>query len=269
MGACSNSSRRGYLFFLGDRGVASLVFLMVLLGAAGRSADAASAPVPARGELQIVCSVKGATVRIDGVIQGKIPLPVLSFRSGEHWIRITHGDYLDYVHTVTLLRGKVLRLAVELVPAQETDAFLGLGLEELPSGSSGDSFDADFNDLELEPLKEVELEDPEIAPLELELEPLREEPPPQVPTERPGEGALVPVLGLGQAVPPAPKWYRDWRVLTGAGTAVVLGAVAVGFLVVGDEPATVSRPVDLDHTLCGNPAECGSWATSLRMLLRR
>ena len=249
--------------------MASLVFLMVLGVAVGRSADAASAPVPERGELQIVCSVKGATVRIDGVIQGKIPLPVLSFRSGEHRIRITHGDYLDYVHTVTLVGGKELRLAVELVPLKESDTVPELDLEELSPGSSGDAFDADFNDLELEPLNEAGPDDSESVPLELELEPLTEEPSPQAPTVGSGKEGEIPALGLGQAVPPAPNWYRDWRVLTGAGAAVVLGAVAVGFLISVDEPATESRSVDLDHTLCGNPVECGTWATSLRMLLGR
>ncbi len=146
--------------------------------------------------------------------------------------------------------------------------------ETAPSESDDDELD----DLILEPLAPTPVEtDEDDEPDELELEPLELEPLELEPLELEALPGLVPLgpavepeepeLDLTEIPRPAPVWYQDWRVLSGAGVAVLTGTVSLLYLLSDDDEGEGSGRADLDHRLCGDGRGCVSWDSTLSALL--
>ena len=134
--------------------------------------------------------------------------------------------------------------------------------------------DDELDDLMLEPLAPAPVETDDDEPDELELEPLEAEPlelealPGLVPLE-PVVEPEDPELDLTEIPRPAPAWYRDWRVLSGAGVAVLAGTVSLMYLLADDDEGEGPGRADLDHRLCGDGRGCVSWESTLSALLGR
>jgi PEGA domain len=203
----------------------------------GRSADAKDL-----GRIAVISSTRGATVMVEGITVGTVPLAEsVEMPAGTWEVRVERRGFLSYTETVTLKAGDEVDVMAELVA---TSAVLTV------AGHFGSTVTVDG-------VKRG------IVPFDGELTPGAH----RVVVETPGAGKLVKetTLAAGQELRltyhPAilaeredpssggaslrrGAWYKKWWVWTGAGV-VVAGAVATGVALSMDSQGAP----DADHTI--------------------
>ena len=68
----------------------------------------------AQGQLTLLITPSGSTVKIDGVLKGKAPLETLKLKAGKHNIELNHNNYAKIVQGITVKGGEKLRLSFTL-----------------------------------------------------------------------------------------------------------------------------------------------------------
>ncbi len=186
--------------------------------------------------VQLVCSVDGAEVRLDGKLFGVTPVQPIQVRAGRHVITITRQGYMNFTKSIQIEAGVTLPVFVDLL--QED-----FGLPEL----------------ELEPLNQAPLPAPKQQPPktsdmplpELDLMPLGEEMSLPKVEEKIPEAPVVEVPGLilTEPVPPVAAvshgrpWYKSWWFIGGSTGAAVLAGVVAGVVVGTKDNGKGSPPV--------------------------
>lgn len=121
----------------------SLPLLLTALFAAGQPSiapagdlTATSTSSPPTGELLVICSARGAQVRVDGRPVGRTPLPVLRLAAGRHHVQVEAPGSEPFGATIEVRAGTFSRVEVRLAP-QVIYAPLAIGEPGIETSRTG------------------------------------------------------------------------------------------------------------------------------------
>ena len=178
----------------------------------------------AKGQLNLLITPSGATVKIDGKEVGKAPLRPLSLDVGEHQLEISHPNHAKIVQGITITGGSELRLNFTLQPVT--------GRLSVTSTPSGADVEIDGRPWGKTPLNDLSLP---VGSHSITVKYQGYQTVNRQVNISPEQSESISVLlseGSGGSAPQGERlWYKSWPGWTLLGLGLAAGAVGAVFLV--------------------------------------